>query len=308
MHAPSAVVMVRPHHFNVNPVTAADNVFQSEPDAPRSELPRPAYDEVTRLAEALEAEGVTVHLFEDERDDRPDSVFPNNWISTHIGGHVALFPMFAPNRRTERRSDIVDALKARYRVQDVIDYSGLEHDGIFLEGTGAMVLDNDERVAYVARSNRADPVALERFCTNFGYEPMVFDAVDPEGTPVYHTNVLMCIATGFVLAGFSMMSPDARRDEIMARLSARGRELIDLDFGQISEFLGNAIELQGRDGRILAMSARAEAALRPEQREVIERSAKIVAVDVPTIELSGGSVRCMIAGIHLTPRPEHLAV
>lgn len=303
MHAPSAVVMVRPHHFNVNPVTAADNVFQSEPDAPRSQLPRPAYDEVTALAEALEAEGVTVHLFEDERDDRPDSVFPNNWVSTHIGGHVALFPMFAPNRRTERRSDIVDMLKARYRVQDVIDYSGLEQDGIFLEGTGAMVLDNDERVAYVARSNRADPVALERFCTNFGYEPMVFDAADPDGTPIYHTNVLMCIATDFVLAGFSMMSPDARRDEIMARLSARGRELIDLDFGQINEFLGNAIELQGRDGRILAMSKRAEAALRPEQREVIERSAKIVAVDVPTIELSGGSVRCMIAGIHLTPRP-----
>lgn len=302
MHAPSAVVLVRPHHFDVNPITAADNVFQTEPAAPSSALAKPAFDETTALAEALEAEGVTVHLFEDERHDRPDSVFPNNWISTHIGGHVALFPMFAPNRRIERRGDIVDMLKAEYRVQDVIDYSGLEHDGIYLEGTGAMVLDNDERVAYVARSNRADPVALERFCTNFGYEPMVFDAVDPSGTPIYHTNVLMCIATDFVLAGFSMMGPDARRDEIKARLSAGGRELIDLDFDQISDFLGNAIELRGRDGRILAMSSRAEAALRPEQREVIERSCRIVAVDVPTIELSGGSVRCMIAGVHLTPR------
>lgn len=293
---------MRPHHFDVNPITAADNVFQTEPAAPSSALAKPAFDETTALAEALEAEGVTVHLFEDERHDRPDSVFPNNWISTHIGGHVALFPMFAPNRRIERRGDIVDMLKAEYRVQDVIDYSGLEHDGIYLEGTGAMVLDNDERVAYVARSNRADPVALERFCTNFGYEPMVFDAVDPSGTPIYHTNVLMCIATDFVLAGFSMMGPDARRDEIKARLSAGGRELIDLDFDQISDFLGNAIELRGRDGRILAMSSRAEAALRPEQREVIERSCRIVAVDVPTIELSGGSVRCMIAGVHLTPR------
>lgn len=293
---------MRPHHFDVNPITAADNVFQTEPAAPSSALAKPAFDETTALAEVLEAEGVTVHLFEDERHDRPDSVFPNNWISTHIGGHVALFPMFAPNRRIERRGDIVDMLKAEYRVQDVIDYSGLEHDGIYLEGTGAMVLDNDERVAYVARSNRADPVALERFCTNFGYEPMVFDAVDPSGTPIYHTNVLMCIATDFVLAGFSMMGPDARRDEIKARLSAGGRELIDLDFDQISDFLGNAIELRGRDGRILAMSSRAEAALRPEQREVIERSCRIVAVPVPTIELSGGSVRCMIAGVHLTPR------
>src|SRR5690606_11186376 len=235
--------------------------------------------------------------FEDERTDRPDSVFPNNWLSTHIGGHVAVYPMFAPNRRLERRQDILELLKTECRVQDIIDYSGLEVDGIFLEGTGAMVLDNDERVAYVARSNRADPIALERFCTNFGYEPMVFDAADPSGTPIYHTNVLICIATDFVLAGFSMMQPDARRDEIMERLSAGGRELIDLDFDQITEFLGNAIELRGRDGRILAMSSRAEAALRPEQRAVIERSAKIVAVPVPTIELSGGSVRCMIAGI-----------
>lgn len=302
MHAPNAVVMVRPHHFDVNPVTAADNVFQSESDAPRSALAEAAFAETTALVEALEAEGVTVHVFEDEQSDRPDSVFPNNWISTHIGGHVALYPMFAPNRRIERRADVVELLKARYRVQDVIDYSGLEHDDIFLEGTGAMVLDNDERVAYVARSNRANPVALERFCTNFGYEPMVFDAADPSGTPIYHTNVLMCIGTDFVLAGFSMMQPDARRTEIMDRLSAGGRELIDLDFDQITEFLGNAIELRGRDGRILAMSSRAEAALRPEQRAVIERSAKIVAVPVPTIELSGGSVRCMIAGIHLSPR------
>src|SRR5690606_25439683 len=206
-------------------------------------------------------------------------------------------PRPAPNRRLERRQDILEVLKTSYRVQSIVDYSGLEHDGIFLEGTGAMVLDNDERVAYVARSNRADPIALERFCTNFGYEPMVFDAADPSGTPIYHTSVLMCIATDFVLAGFSMMQPDARRDEIMERLSAGGRELIDLDFDQITEFLGNAIELRGRDGRILAMSSRAEAALRPEQRAVIERSAKIVAVPVPTIELSGGSVRCMIAGI-----------
>lgn len=302
MQAPSAVVMVRPHHFDVNPVTAADNVFQVDPDAPHPALAATAYDETTALATALEAEGVTVHVFEDEREDRPDSVFPNNWFSTHMGGHVAVYPMFAPNRRTERRSDVIDLLKTKYRVQDVFDYSGLELDDIFLEGTGAMVLDHAERVAYVARSNRANPIALERFCTHFGFEPMAFDAADPSGTPIYHTNVLMCIATDFVLAGFSMMQPDARRDEIKARLSAGGRELIDLDFGQITEFLGNAIELRGRDGRILAMSARAEAALRPEQREVIERSAKIVAVPVPTIELSGGSVRCMIAGLHLTPR------
>jgi hypothetical protein len=301
-HAPSAVVLVRPHHFDVNPVTAVDNVFQSAEPNHSAERAAAAYRETTALATALETEGVRVHLFEDDRTDRPDSVFPNNWLSTHTGGHVAVYPMCAPNRRLERRTDIIEFLKSTYRVQDIIDYSGLEVDGIYLEGTGAMVLDDDERVAYVARSNRADPIALERFCTNFGYEPMVFDAADPSGTPIYHTNVLMCIATDFVLAGTSMIQPDARREEILERLSAGGRTIIDLTFDQICAFAGNAIELTGTDGRILAMSARAEASLTADQRSIIERSCRIVAVDIPTVELSGGSVRCMIAAIHLSPR------
>lgn len=294
--------MVRPLHFDVNPVTAADNVFQSaDPNGSQARADA-AYRETTELAHALEAAGVRVHIFDDERTDRPDSVFPNNWISTHIGGHVAVYPMFAPNRRTERRQDILDLLKSKYRVQDIIDYSGLEIDGLYLEGTGAMVLDHQERVAYVARSHRADPIALERFCTNFGYEPMVFDAVDPSGTPVYHTNVLMCIATDFVLIGTSMMGPAERREEILERLSAGGRTIIDLSFEQITDFAGNAFEMTGTDGRILAMSQRAADSLTAEQREIVERSCRIVAVDVPTVELSGGSVRCMLAGIHLTPR------
>ncbi len=286
----------------MNPVTAADNSFQKQSTLSAEETAKAAFAETTALAEALEAEGVRVHVFEDEQSDRPDSVFPNNWMSTHIGGHVAVYPMFAPNRRLERRWDVIETLKKEYRVQDIIDYSGLEVDGIYLEGTGAMVLDNDERVAYVVRSNRADPIALERFCTNFGYEPMVFDAADPGGTPIYHTNVLMCIATEFALAGTSMILPEARRQEIIERLTAGGKTVIDLSFEQIADFAGNALELTGSNGRILAMSTRARESLRPDQIEVIERSAKIVAVPVPTIELSGGSVRCMIAGIHLTAR------
>lgn len=299
--APSSVLLVRPSAFSPNAQTAADNAYQSTSDATAEEIARRAFDEVGALADALKAEGVAVHLFDDQGADRPDSVFPNNWISMHAGGHVALFPMYASSRRGERRADVVEMLKARYRVQDVIDYSGLEPDGVFLEGTGAMVLDHEARIAYVARSHRADPVALERFCTNFGYEPMVFDAVDESGAPVYHTNVMMAVATDFALIALDMITDDRRRAEVSARLSAR-REVIGLSSAQIAEFAGNAIELQGAAGRVLVMSARARAALRADQVAAIERSVRIVAVPVPTIELAGGSVRCMIAGIHLDPR------
>jgi hypothetical protein len=305
VQAPSAVVIVRPHHFTPNDATLADNAFQVDAaGADPAELAASAFEEVTRAASALEDAGITVHLFEDEASDRPDSVFPNNWISTHSGGHIAIYPMFTPNRRHERRSDIVETLKAEYRVQDVIDYSGLEYDDVFLEGTGAMVLDHEGRIAYAARSNRADPVALERFCTNFGYEPMVFDAVDAQGVPVYHTNVLMCVGSEFALAGLELIVSPSRRAEVAARLAGRGRrEVVALSAGQVSEFCGNAMELEGSGGRVLALSRRAFDALLPHQLAVIERTATVLPLDVPTIELAGGSVRCMLAGVHLDPRP-----
>ncbi|MGR0318252.1 citrulline utilization hydrolase CtlX [Agromyces sp. ZXT2-3] len=304
--------MVRPHHFAPNPHTLADNGFQPASDGLDPErLAASAYDEVTRAAAELETAGVTVHLFEDETAHRPDSVFPNNWISTHSGGHIALFPMFTPNRRTERRSDIVELLKTTYRVQDVIDYSGLEYDDVFLEGTGAMVLDHEARIAYAARSNRADPIALERFCTNFGYEPMVFDAVDGRGIAVYHTNVILSIATEFALVAADMFVSPARRQEVLDRLAARGRrDVIALDNAQVDAFAGNALELWGSQGRVLALSRTAFDALTVDQRARIARSARLLPLDVPTIELAGGSVRCMLAGVHLDPRPglvEHRA-
>jgi len=303
MQAPSAVVMIRPHHFTPNPATAADNAFQV--DVPHDDsrlLAASAYREVSAAAAALTEAGVTVHLFEDEGTTTPDSVFPNNWFSTHSGGHVALYPMHSPSRRGERRGDVIEMLKRDYRVQDVIDYSGLEFDDVFLEGTGAMVLDHASRIAYAARSNRADPIALERFCTNFGYEPMVFDAADSNGVQIYHTNVLMCVATDFALVGLELLTNEVRRTQVVDRLAASDRTVIELSEQQVRDFAGNAIELRGTAGRVLAMSARARDALTPDQRAIIERSARIVAVDVPTIELAGGSVRCMLAGIHLDRR------
>lgn len=301
VQAPAAVVMVRPHHFTVNTETAADNRFQSDADG-GGDLASRAYDEITRAAEALESHGVVVHLFEDEGTQTPDAVFPNNWFSTHAGGHVAIYPMKAVSRRHERRSDVIEMLKTRYRVQEVIDYSGLEADGLFLEGTGAMVLDHIDRVAYAVRSDRTDPIALERFSTHFNFEPMVFDARDGDGVPIYHTNVLMCVATDFAMIGLDMLTDAARRREIVDRLERSGRRIIALTNEQIGRFAGNALELQGRQGRLLALSATALEALRDDQVAAIADSAKPVALDIPTIEKAGGSVRCTLAGIHLTPR------
>ncbi len=308
--APSAVILIRAERFHPNPATAADNAFQSDIPSGQSDdaTATRALAEMDALAEALRGAGVKVHVFADEDHTRPDSVFPNNWLSTHAGGYVAVYPMYASNRRHERRADVLEMLKSDYRVQSIVDYSGLEPDGIFLEGTGAMVLDHVSRVAYTARSHRADIAVLERFCTDFAYEPMAFEAVDSDGVPVYHTNVIACIGTDVAMVALGMIPDAERREQVRARLSVNGRTVIELTEEQIREFAGNAVELCGRtaEGRrryIMAMSARARRSLRPEQVAAIEESCEIVAVEIPTIELAGGSVRCMIAGIHLDRRP-----
>ena len=304
VQAPGAVVMVRPHAFRSNPDTLKDNAFQTGgPGQAHAATSARAYAEVSAMVQQLQDAGVAVHLFEDTGLETPDAVFPNNWFSTHAGGHVAIYPMAMPSRQRERRWDVIDLLKQTYRVQDVIDYSGLEPDGVYLEGTGAMVLDHIDRVAYVARSNRADPLALERFCTHFNFEPMLFDAADAQGRAVYHTNVLMCIGTDFAMAGFNMILDEKRRQQVRERLLENGRVLVELTEAQVGEFAGNALELQGAKGRLLAISARAVRALGADQIKALEKSVQLLPLDVPTIEMAGGSVRCMLAGIHLKARP-----
>ncbi len=298
--APEAVVLVRPHRFRPNPETADDNAFQRP--AP-TDVADAAFAASTDAARILAEAGVRVHLFDDETVDHPDSVFPNNWFSTHADGRIAVYPMRAVNRRGERRSDIVDFLRDTYRVREIVDYSDAERAGRFLEGTGAMVLDHIARVAYTARSQRADPSLLARFCTDFGYRPMLFDAVDRAGRPIYHTNVMMCVATDFALVGLEAIPDLGQRKALVERLERSGRTVVPLTLGQLGDFAGNAIELQpaGRR-RILAMSVRAAGALTARQRTVIEESCDLVPLEAAPIELAGGSVRCMIAGIHLPRR------
>lgn len=308
VQAPARVVLVRPHHFTPNPMTAVDNVFQSVPGEDSRVLAAWAHDEVTGLARALTGAGVGVSVFDDRTTHTPDSVFPNNWFSTHPDGSVALYPMYATNRRTERRADIIEDLKRGFVVRRVIDYSAAEYDEQFLEGTGAMVLDHDARLAYACRSNRLSPELLADFCADHGYEPVLFDAVDERGVPVYHTNVLMSVGTRVALIGSGMIPDPEQRELVLGRLRESGKTVVELTEEQVHRFAGNCIELTGRrrhladPDRVLAMSTTAADSLRPDQLTAIRRSCRVLTAGIPTIEAAGGSVRCMIAGNHLRPR------
>lgn len=306
--APSHVVLVRPHHFHPNAQTEADNAFQRRLVTPGAETARRAREEVSGLAAALEQAGVEVSVFEDEGTSTPDSVFPNNWLSTHADGTLALYPMYAANRRAERRIDVVEHLREHFAVRRVADWSAAEREGRFLEGTGAMVLDHIARVAYACRSRRLDGALFAEVCADLGYDPVLFDATDARGVPVYHTNVLMSAGTEVALVGSEMIRDHAQRAMVLDRLRASGREVVELSEPQVQGFLGNCLEVTGHAGttdaeRLLVMSTRAAAHLSPAQRGRIELSCRILAVPVPTIEAAGGSVRCMIAGIHLPEAP-----
>lgn len=295
--------MIRPHKFSPNLATASDNYYQRDPakikGMPTAQL---AFEEVTSLADGLTRNGVEVHIFEDLDSKTPDSVFPNNWFSTHADGRVAIYPMYTDNRRAERRSDVIDMLKKDYLVKEIVDYSDWEQRHQYLEGTGAMVLDHAHRIAYVARSNRVSEQVLGQFCRNFSFEPVVFDAADGSGNAIYHTNVMMCIGTNFAVAGLESIGDHAQRVLLRCRLEASGREVINVSQKQLREFAGNAIELRARDGLVLAMSTRAYRSLRDEQVRQLDRCVRLLTFEVPTIELAGGSVRCMLAGIHLERR------
>lgn len=305
--SPHAVLMINPLGFNPNPETAVDNAFQDAAIADAAERAAVAAEarvEVARIAQGLRELGVEVLLLDDlPGSDVPDSVFPNNWISTHEDGRVVLYPMATPSRRRERRADVIDALRERYVVSDVIDLSVMEQDALYLEGTGALVLDHVHRVAYVARSGRAHSAAALRWCAEMRYDAEIFDTVDAHGAPIYHTNVVLSIGTEFVTAGLDNIPDPAERARVGARLTGSGREVVALGPSQIAEFSGNGMELLGADGRpIFALSTRAAAALRTDQRALIERFAHVFPINIPIIERSGGSVRCTLAGIHLTPR------
>ena len=297
----NAVVMIRPFRFYPNPETASDNAFQREAVAADADIiSKAAQEEFDQAVDSLRGAGVMVHVFEDTASpEKPDAVFPNNWFSTHPDGRVALYPMYSPTRRNERRRDVIDELGKIYRISALVDYSSYEQSGLHLEGTGSLVLDYVNRIAYVSFSKRSDRALVERFCQDFNFEPMLFESVGDYGRPIYHTNVVMCVGSGFALIGLDLIADPGQRETVRHRLEESGKKVIELKRDQIANFAGNALELRNDAEKLLVLSSRAAEALTTEQRNEIARHARLLALSLPTIELAGGSARCMLAAIHL---------
>ncbi len=300
----NAVLMIRPHRFYPNPETAADNAFQKAiADGELPAVSAAALAEFDRAVALLRASGVHVHVGDDTASpEKPDAVFPNNWFSTHHDGRVALYPMYSATRRLERRHEVIETLREHFQITEVIDYSEAEKEGQALEGTGSLVLDHINSIAYASLSHRTHPEVLKKFCADFGFEPVTFRSESEAGRPIYHTNVMMCVGTEFALVGLQNIPDEAERDGVQNLLEANGKEVIELSRAQIAEFAGNALELHNEHEKLLVLSARAAAALTPAQRKQLERYVRLLPLDLPTIELAGGSARCMLATIHLPRR------
>lgn len=298
------VLMVRPKRFTSNPQTAASNRFQQAPDISDERLQARALDEFEGFVAALRGAGIEVIVFDDTAEPHtPDAVFPNNWVSFHADGRAVLYPMEAGNRRLERRPDIIAALAEQhgFAVSEVIDLATHEADGHFLEGTGSLVLDRVNRIAYACLSSRTHLEPLGDFAQRMDYEVVAFEAVDANGTPVYHTNVMMSIGEELAFVCDGAIGDADQRRAVLAKLSESGREAISLSYAQLSAFAGNMLEVRGTGGkRQLVMSTQAYRALDAAQARRVIANGSVVAAPLDTIEAAaGGSARCMLAEVHL---------
>jgi len=285
-------------------MTAESNVFQGRSGVTPAEQQQEAVREFDALVDALRAAKIEVVVVDDTTEPHtPDSIFPNNWVSFHADGRVVLYPMEAVNRRTERRPDIIERLvdEFGFQVTEVLDLSEHENSGHYLEGTGSMVLDRVNRVAYACLSSRTQLDPLGDFAQRMGYDVVAFDAVDKDGVPIYHTNVLMNVGEALAVICDEAIVRDEQRDAVMTRLRESGHDVVSISYDQLDAFAGNMLELRSKEGdRVLAMSSQAWNSLNAEQRQVLQANGKIVSSPINNIESSaGGSVRCMLAEIHL---------
>lgn len=301
----NTILMVRPVAFRMNEQTAVNNYFQEEISLKNEEINRKAQQEFDQFVQKLQSVGINVVVVDDIKEqDTPDSVFPNNWVSFHQSGNIALYPMFAENRRRERREDILEQLEdAGFIIENVYDYTSAEDENIFLEGTGSMILDRENEVAYCALSPRADEELFIEFCEDFEYTPVIFKAyqsVEGKRELIYHTNVMMALGETFAIICLDTIDDKTERKAVSESLKRTKKEIITISEEQMHHFAGNMLQVQGKDGAYLVMSEAAYQSLNADQIQKIENHCKILYSNLETIETcGGGSARCMMAEVFL---------
>lgn len=300
MQTTNSIVLIRPVAFRFNEQTAVNNAFQQQ--SRQVDVNEQARNEFDHFEELLRKNHIDVTVIEDtEQPETPDSIFPNNWVSFHDDGTVVLYPMFAPNRREERAKGCIEKIAERFSIKNRINLTKYEDEGTFLEGTGSLVLDRENRIAYACFSPRTHPGVLKKFCDEMNYTPVSFYAKDAEGSDIYHTNVMMCIADQYAVVCMESITNRADREKLTAALQRSGKEIIEITPAQMKQFAGNMLQLHDKDlQKLLVMSTRAFQSLTPAQIEKLESYNRIIHAPLYAIEQNGGgSARCMIAEVFL---------
>ena len=304
MQTASTVLMVEPIAFGYNAQTAENNYFQVEQKD--ADIQTKALEEFNNFANKLKSKGINVISIKDTLEPHsPDSIFPNNWVSFHNDGKVVLYPMFAPNRRVERRTDILETLKVKgFEITEIEDLSHFENQQKFLEGTGSMIFDHDHKIAYGSVSLRLDEELFRQFCTKFGFRPVVFHSYQNAGgerLPIYHTNVMMCVADKFVVICLECIDDELEREKVQEVIKSTQKEIIEISEDQMQQVAGNMLQVQNEAGeKFLVMSESAYRSLTAQQISAIEKYCEIIYSDLNTIETNGGgSARCMLAEVFL---------
>lgn len=303
MQTTDTVLMIEPAAFGFNAETAQNNYFQINSE--NAETQTKALQEFNNFVGKLRSKGINVITVKDTlKPHTPDSIFPNNWISMHSDGTIVLYPMCAVNRRWERRNDILEILQKDFKVNEIVDLSTSENEGKFLEGTGSMIFDHDNKLAYGSVSLRLDEKLFREFCEKFGFTPVVFHSyqtANNERLPIYHTNVMMCVADRFVVICLDCIDDETERKNVVNAIVNSGKEIVEISENQMQQFAGNMLQVQNSDGKkFLVMSQSAYQSLNQEQISNIEKYSEIIYSDLETIETNGGgSARCMLAEVFL---------
>jgi hypothetical protein len=300
MQTTSKILMIRPLHFGYNAETAVNNSFQMKSHT--ENLSEKAVQEFDHFVSVLQNNGIDVTVVEDSPEPHtPDAIFPNNWISFHQSGIYCIYPMFASNRRKERKKEVLTIIQEKFHYHQLIDLTGYESENLFLEGTGSMVLDRENRLAYASLSPRTDVRVLEDFCRRLNYQPVIFHSVNDGGLAIYHTNVMMCVADRYVVICLDSIRDPVENKIVQETITSAGKEIIAISYGQLNHFAGNMLQLENdRKEKILVMSSAAWQSLLADQKERLVQYNRIVHVSLESIETNGGgSARCMIAELHM---------